>query len=87
MVPARRARWATATGLCPQHGQLCRRGERPDWRNMPGQCTCLPALAPGRDIPSRRDYRAGPGEDGRHASAWSWDHTMARARWFRGLRR
>ena len=22
----------------------------------------------------RRDYRAGPGEDGRHASDWGWDH-------------
>jgi len=86
-LPARRARWATAAGLYPRHGQLRRRGERPDRLDMPGQRACLPSLALGRDIPPRRDYCAGPGEDGRHASAWSWDHAMVRARWFRGPRR
>ena len=28
---ANRARWVTANGFCPRHGQLRRGGERHDW--------------------------------------------------------
>ena len=73
--------------LCPRHGQLCRRGERPDRLDITWQRARLPSLALGRDFPSGRDHRAGPGQDGRHAADWGWDHAMVRARWFRGPRR
>jgi hypothetical protein len=54
--------------------------------SVPIGLICL-GSALGRDVPARRDYCARLGEDGRHASAWRWDHATVRARWFCGSRR
>lgn len=56
--PAHRPTWATAAGLCPRQGQLRRRGERPDWLDMPEQRDRLPSRALWRVITSRRDHFA-----------------------------
>ena len=56
--------------LCPRHGRLRQRGERPDWLDIPWKRARLPSLALGRDFPSWRDHRTGLGQDGRHAADW-----------------